>query len=107
MKGGAFEANDDVRLFETTLQALLAAEIARRQGGFRRRDGQQRESLGHRLGNLAMIDRAGRADDHAAGAITVGKIGRDALAIEGAHMLARAEDGPADRLIRKRRLAEE
>ena len=89
-----------MRLLEAPLHLDLAATIGGSRFGGRRSLGKGSEAGLNEIEDMIVLDRAGRRDDGGAGAVAATQIGIDRRPVEGLDALPRAEDRPADRLVR-------
>ena len=96
----ALEAHHDMRLLEPSSNLGLAAAISGALLGRRRRGVELFEARLSEGKDMIVLDRAGRGDDRGAGAIAAAQIVVDGRPVEGLDALARAENRPADRLVR-------
>ena len=96
----ALEAHHDMRLLEAPLHLDLAAAISGSRFGGRRRLGEGSEARLSEIEDMIVFDRAGGGHDGGAGAVAATQIKIDRRPVEGPDALPRAQDRPADRLVR-------
>src|SRR5208337_5048017 len=101
------ESHRDVSLLEALAKLALSAPIGGRRFGRRRRASQTLKAGLSEPNDMAVFDRASGGDHRGAGAVAPREVAVDGFPVEGADALPRAEDRPADRLVRPGGRAEE